>query len=226
MPLRPRLNTLINPFPKQQIDDDSKIDIMREVIALLSQTQALCGHLDKAIALQPHVQAASSAANAASSSSASRLSAAPQATPKILTTASSTSATSSRTRSLENQLLHDNVPLSREEIAKLLLITAKAWKLELLTNKQRDFIKMVIVKQEGYLRVILSFEGTQQIFQALRAVGGADEEDDDAEDETYDNDFEEGDDNEDEEDDDDDDDDYDYDESRDEAGRSLWEKDN
>lgn len=177
---------------------------MREVNALLLQTQALRGHLDKAIALQPQVAAASSSIRPSPTAPATLPAPAPRGA-----------------ASLENQVLHDNVPLSREEIAKLLMITAKAWKLRLLSDKQRSFIKMIICKQEGYLRVVLSFEGNQRIFQALQAVGGDDSDDSDDDDKDDDDDTE----NDDEDDDKDDDEDDWAVEAFDGQAQSWWEQD-
>ena len=92
---------------------------------------------------------------------------------------------------LEKQVLHDKVPLNRDEIAKLLLLTSRAWKSRLLSDKQRHFVKQVIVRREGYLRVILSFGSIQATMEALAAVGGPDNE------ENYQDDFDEGEENED-----------------------------
>lgn len=131
---------------------------MGEVHALLQQTMILRDHLDRAIAIQPSVAAASIPA------------------PRATQTSSSSSS------SIENQILNDNEPLTREEMARLFLFTARAWKVKMVSDRQRGFIKDVIVRREGYLRVILNFNDISTILGALVAVGGSDEEASDSDD--------------------------------------------
>ena len=152
-----------------QVQDESKRGLMLEVHALLKQTMTLKAHLDRAIAIQPTIQAASDAvAKASLPGSAAAVGASwPNAQPRpSLST-------------LENQVLRDQGPLTREEISKLLLITCRAWKSKMLSDKQRHFIKQVIVRREGYLRVVLTLGSIGQTLEALLAVGGSDDEEDD-----------------------------------------------
>ena len=151
-----------------QVQDESKRGLMLEVHALLNQTMTLKAHLDRAIAIQPTIQAASEAVAKAS------LPGSVAAAEASLPSAQSKPSLSV----LEKQVLGDHGPLTREEISKLLLITCRAWKSKMLSDRQRHFIKQVIVRQEGYLRVILSLGSIQQTLEALLAVSGSDDEED------------------------------------------------
>jgi len=62
---------------------------------------------------------------------------------------------------------YDEEELSREEIAKLLLLTSKAFRGQQITAEQRGFIKDKVVKREGYLRKILQQEELGTVVNAL-----------------------------------------------------------
>jgi len=181
--------------------------IMAEVSALLQQTVTLKGHLDRALAIPAVAEAAANRSTPKPPSSQQRQQ---QQQPPL--PPQQQSQTSS---SLASQVLNDSVPLSRDEIAKLLLLTSRAWKMKMVTDKQRHFIKTVIVRQEGYLRVILSLSSIKTIMSALAAVGGSDDDEEEEGPHQYGYDFEDDDDDvdddDDDEDEDEDDDDYDDD---------------
>ena len=168
------------------VQDESKKGLMDEVKTLLTQTTTLRQHLERAIAIQPKIKPTTPTAPAAA--------AAPSVAQRAAAPAPAPSDPPSAT--MEQMMMLDRVPLEQEEIAKLLLLTSRAWKANRLTDRQRNFIKGVIVRREGYLRVVLSFGSIEATFGALAAVGGSDDDDDDSEDEEDEDDDEEDDDEE------------------------------
>jgi hypothetical protein len=63
-------------------------------------------------------------------------------------------------------------PLQREEIAKLLLLTAKSFQLNRINQKQKGQIKEQICRQQAYLRLILQQDDILMLLGALTAVAG------------------------------------------------------
>lgn len=62
--------------------------------------------------------------------------------------------------------------LSREEIAKLLLLVSKAYSVGGITLVQKQNIKDQICAKLGYLRLVLQQKDMKLVFGALAAIGG------------------------------------------------------
>jgi len=163
---------------------ESEKGLMAEVSVLLQQTVTLKGHLDRALAIPAVAEAAANRSTLKPPSPQQQQQQRQQQqslppSPPQQPQQQQQQQQSQTSSSLASQVLNDSVPLSRDEIAKLLLLTSRAWKMKMVTDKQRHFIKTVIVRQEGYLRVILSLSSIKTIMSALAAVGGSDDDEDD-----------------------------------------------
>ena len=64
------------------------------------------------------------------------------------------------------------IPLNREEIAKLLLYTAKAYQLKRINGAQKNRIKDLICQRAGYVRIVLQQTDLNVLFEALSIIGG------------------------------------------------------
>jgi hypothetical protein len=67
----------------------------------------------------------------------------------------------------------DETPLAREEVAKLLLLVARAHGIGQLSDEQKSNLKMEVCRQKGYLRHILRQQDITQIMTALASVGSS-----------------------------------------------------
>jgi len=64
-------------------------------------------------------------------------------------------------------------PLTREEIAKLLLVVSRAFSIALITIEQRSFIKDEICKRKVYLRGVLQSEDIFAVMKSLAELSPA-----------------------------------------------------
>lgn len=131
-------------------------DLIREIRSLLEQTRGLKLHIDKAVG----IQAGLSGEGGGSQS---------QEEPEV----ESEEASESDVREFVNS--QGDVPLDRQEIAKLLLLISRAHKGGVLSQKQKDFLKTQVVARVGMLRVILQLSGIEMIMSALKAISGEEE---------------------------------------------------
>ena len=83
-------------------------------------------------------------------------------------TASTT--TSSSSSSQKNNNNNNEPPLQREEIAKLLLLSARAHSIQQITVQQWRAIKDEICKRNGYLRIILKQSDISSVMNALSTL--------------------------------------------------------
>ena len=64
-------------------------------------------------------------------------------------------------------------PLTREEIGKLLVLTSRAFKSEIVGQSQRAFLKTQIIARHGMLRVVLQFPTLESIMAALKTISSS-----------------------------------------------------
>ena len=64
-----------------------------------------------------------------------------------------------------------DVPLAREEVAKLLLLVSRAHGIGQLTDEQKSNLKMEVCLRKSYLRNILRQQDITQIMTALAQAG-------------------------------------------------------
>lgn len=64
-------------------------------------------------------------------------------------------------------------PLSREEIGKLLVLTSRAYKSQIISPNQRAFLKTQIIARHGMLRVVLQFPSLESIMAALKTISSS-----------------------------------------------------
>jgi hypothetical protein len=81
---------------------------------------------------------------------------------------SSASASSSFTSTSTSQPSQE--PLTRQEIAKLLLLVSKAYQMNVLTSKQRSNLKNQIIMRSAYLRLIVQNSDIRIIMGALAVI--------------------------------------------------------
>lgn len=133
----------------------SPSNLITEIRALLEQTRGLKSHIDKAIVIQGGLSDDAEAAAQQETTDEE-----PQG---------------ERDTVREFVTSQGDVPLDRQEIAKLLLLISRAEKGGVLSKKQKDFLKTQVVARVGMLRVILQLSGIEMIMQALKAISGEDE---------------------------------------------------
>ena len=63
-------------------------------------------------------------------------------------------------------------PLAREEIAKLLLLVARAHSIGQISDTQKSNLKMEVCQRKHYLRAILRQQDITQVMTALSQIGG------------------------------------------------------
>ena len=63
--------------------------------------------------------------------------------------------------------------LSREEIGKMLVLTSRAYKTQIITPNQRAFLKNQIIARYGMLRVVLQFPTLESIMAALKTISSS-----------------------------------------------------
>ena len=130
-------------------------NLITEIRALLEQTRGLKTHIDKAIVIQGGLSDDAEAAAQQETTDEE-----PQG---------------ERDTVREFVTSQGDVPLDRQEIAKLLLLISRAEKGGVLSKKQKDFLKTQVVARVGMLRVILQLSGIEMIMQALKAISGEEE---------------------------------------------------
>ena len=130
-------------------------NLITEIRALLEQTRGLKTHIDKAIVIQGGLSDDAEAAAQQETTDEE-----PQG---------------ERDTVREFVTSQGDVPLDRQEVAKLLLLISRAEMGGVLSKKQKDFLKTQVVARVGMLRVILQLSGIEMIMQALKAISGEEE---------------------------------------------------
>lgn len=125
-------------------------NLITEIRSLLDQTRGLKLHIDKAIGMQAGAGGGAAPEEAAEEEPVGE--------------------SDSQVREFVNS--QGEQPLSRQEIAKLLLLISRAHKSGVLSQKQKDFLKTQVVARVGMLRVILQLNGIEMIMSALKAISG------------------------------------------------------
>jgi hypothetical protein len=135
--------------------------LMNEIRSLLGQTQGLKAHIDKAIEIQSNMSGGTD--GGAEQQQQQHM---PPPPPQEQEQQTERDAVKEFVNS------QGDVPLDRQEIAKLLLLICRAEKSGILSKKQKDFLKTQVVARTGMLRVILQLQGIEMIMQALKAISG------------------------------------------------------
>ena len=63
--------------------------------------------------------------------------------------------------------------MNREEIGKLLVLTSRAYKSQIVSPNQRAFLKTQIIARHGMLRVVLQFPTLESIMAALKTISSS-----------------------------------------------------
>jgi hypothetical protein len=144
--------------------DAPGVTLMSEIRSLLGQTQGLKAHIDKAIEIQSSMPGGMDGGTEQPQP--------PQQQHMPPPPPHEQEQQTERDAVKEFVNSQGDVPLDRQEIAKLLLLICRAEKSGILSKKQKDFLKTQVVARTGMLRVILQLQGIEMIMQALKAISG------------------------------------------------------
>lgn len=154
--------------------------IVTEVFGLLDQTKVLLGHVQRALDIQSRMAAGGSALPQLNGrgddgkneeETDSEDEADPADDNEELDVDEDEDEAQGRVSDLVKQ--NEEQPLSREEIGKLLILTSRAFKSEIISGNQRSFLKGQIIARHGMLRVVLQFPTVESILNALKTISSS-----------------------------------------------------
>ena len=145
--------------------------IVSEIFGLLEQSKSLLEHITRAINIQSRISGTGNARQSRADEVDDEESDESDSESDSEDEDSNEEEEDDRVDKLVSQNEAD--PLNREEIGKLLILTARAYTSKILSANQRSFLKTQIVARHGMLRVVLQFPTLESIMSALRTISSS-----------------------------------------------------
>jgi hypothetical protein len=159
----------------QRLDEQtpgSESTLVGEIFGLLEQSKTLLGHIHRAVEIQSTLGTGTVPSRGPEDNDESESESESEGDSDESSDEDDNNANEDKR---VDQLVAQNEAeqLNREEIGKLLVLTSRAYKSQIVSPNQRAFLKTQIIARHGMLRVVLQFPTLESIMAALKTISSS-----------------------------------------------------